>query len=79
VVSEPTNGIDVAGKKEILHLLTEAAQGGTTVVLCSSELEDLADACTELYVLADGRIKSQLSGADITRERILEEMHSDAH
>jgi ribose transport system ATP-binding protein len=79
VVSEPTNGIDVAGKKEILQLLTEAAQGGTAVVLCSSELEDLAGACTELYVLADGRIKSQLSGADITRERILEEMHSDAH
>lgn len=79
VVNEPTNGIDVAGKQEILRLLVEAAEAGTTVVLCSSELEDLAGACSKLFVLADGRIKSELTGAEITRERILEEMHSDAH
>jgi len=30
-------------------------------------------------VLADGRVKVTLTGADITRERIGEEMHSDAH
>ena len=79
VVNEPTNGIDVAGKQEILRLLVEAAEAGTTVVLCSSELEDLARACSKLFVLAGGRIKTELSGAEITRERILEEMHSDAH
>ena len=79
VVSEPTNGIDVVGKQEILRLLVEAAGAGTAVVLCSSELEDLADACAELHVLADGRVKVTLTGADITRERIGEEMHSDAH
>jgi len=78
VVNEPTNGIDVAGKQEILRLLRAAAASGTTVILCSSELEDLADACSRLLVLVDGHLTAELTGAQITRERILEEMHSDA-
>lgn len=78
VVNEPTNGIDVAGKQEILRLLVDAAAGGMTVVLCSSELEDLAGACSRLFVLANGRLTAELTGTEITRERILEEMHSDA-
>jgi ribose transport system ATP-binding protein len=78
VVNEPTNGIDVAGKQEILRLLRAAAAAGTTVILCSSELEDLAGACSRLLVLVDGHLTAELTGAQITRERILEEMHSDA-
>jgi ribose transport system ATP-binding protein len=78
VVNEPTNGIDVAGKQEILRLLREAAQAGLAVILCSSELEDLAGACTRLLVLVAGRLTADLAGTQITRERILEEMHRDA-
>jgi ribose transport system ATP-binding protein len=77
VLDEPTQGVDVGGKAEILDLLRTAAQEGLGVVLCSSDMEDLELICDRVLVVREGRVASQLTGADINRERISEECYRE--
>jgi ribose transport system ATP-binding protein len=74
VLDEPTQGVDVAGKSEILNLLAVVAQRGVPVIICSSDLDEIADSCTRAVVLHQGRISADLSGAEISRERIIREV-----
>jgi ribose transport system ATP-binding protein len=77
VLDEPTQGVDVGGKGEILQLLRGAARGGVGVLICSSDLEDLELVCDRVLVVRDGGVRSELTGAAITRERISEECYRD--
>lgn len=55
-VSEPTRGIDLAAKDTVLNLLDLAnAEFGMTMVLASSEHEDLKRLCHRLLVIREGR------------------------
>jgi ribose transport system ATP-binding protein len=75
VLDEPTQGVDVGGSAEIIGLLQEAARNGLGVMLCSSDLNDLALACDRVVVLRDGVVAAELVGSSITRERITEESY----
>ena len=73
VLEEPTHGVDVAGSADILRFVTQVAeQSGTSVLLCSSDTDDLAAACHRVVVLRDGVVTDQLRGEEISRERIVE-------
>jgi ribose transport system ATP-binding protein len=78
VVEEPTNGVDVAGTKDILELLRDAGANGTTVIICSTDIEDLVAACSRVIVLGEGVLRSELRDKAINRQRILEEVHGHA-
>jgi ribose transport system ATP-binding protein len=78
VLDEPTQGVDVGGKAEILELLRTAAREGVGVLICSSDLEDLEMVCDRVLVVREGRVGGELSGAQITRERVSEECYRDA-
>ena len=56
VLDEPSNGLDPAGKKHVHGVLTRLATEGTTVVLSSHRMEDLEALCSEVTILATGRI-----------------------
>lgn len=71
LVDEPTRGIDVAAKAEVFALLDELAAGGMAIVMVSSELEELADHCDRVVVLARGRTLAELEGQDLKVESIL--------
>jgi ribose transport system ATP-binding protein len=78
VLDEPTQGVDVGGKAEILELLRAAARDGVGVLICSSDLEDLEIVCDRVLVVREGRVGGELTGAQITRERVSEECYRDA-
>jgi ribose transport system ATP-binding protein len=77
VLDEPTQGVDVGGSQEIIGLLRDAARSGLGVMFCSSDLNDLAHACDRVLVLRSGRVAAELTGAAITRERIVEECYGN--
>jgi ribose transport system ATP-binding protein len=77
ILDEPTQGVDVGGKAEILDLLRAAAREGLGVVLCSSDMEDLELVCDRVLVVREGRIASELTGSAINRERISEECYRE--
>ena len=72
LLHEPTQGVDVGSKAEIFARITEAASAGTAVLIASTEYEDLANICTRVLVFDSGRVVGELSGDDLTEERILD-------
>ena len=60
LVDEPTRGIDIGAKQEILSTLRQMADGGLGILIVSSELEEVVTACNRVLVLAEGRIVAGL-------------------
>ena len=56
VLDEPANGLDPAGKRHVHNTLARLAADGTTVVLSSHRMDDLAAMCSEVTVLSTGRV-----------------------
>ncbi len=56
VLDEPSNGLDPAGKKHVYGVLTRLAADGTSVLLSSHRMDDLAALCSEVTILATGRV-----------------------
>jgi ABC-type sugar transport system ATPase subunit len=70
LLDEPTRGLDVNAKTEILRLVNELADAGTAVLLVSSELEELTRVCDRYLVMVRGRIVTELTG-QATREQLV--------
>ena len=56
LVDEPTRGIDVGSKAQVLALLRELAAKGKGIVLVSSQLDELVSTCDRIAVLKGGRL-----------------------
>jgi ABC-2 type transport system ATP-binding protein len=56
VLDEPANGLDPAGKKQVHGVLDRLAADGATVVLSSHRMDDLEALCSEVTILATGRV-----------------------
>jgi simple sugar transport system ATP-binding protein len=57
IVAEPTRGIDISAKEKILQMLLDINRTKhTTIVIVSSELDELKRVCDRIAVMVDGRI-----------------------
>ncbi|MFF7975713.1 ATP-binding cassette domain-containing protein [Streptomyces sp. NPDC007905] len=56
VLDEPSNGLDPAGKKHVHGVLNRLAAEGTSVVLSSHRMDDLQALCSEVTIIANGRV-----------------------
>ncbi|MFE9763491.1 ABC transporter ATP-binding protein [Streptomyces sp. NPDC005808] len=56
VLDEPSNGLDPAGKKHVHGVLTRLAADGTAVLLSSHNMDDLEALCSEVTIVATGRV-----------------------
>lgn len=56
VLDEPANGLDPAGTRHVHRVLTGLAAQGTAVVLSSHRMDELAALCSEVTLLAGGRV-----------------------
>ena len=74
LLDEPTRGIDVGAKAEILSLLRELAAEGLSVLLIASELEELVAASDRIVVLSEGRTVRELEGEAITQAEVMNAM-----
>lgn len=71
IFDEPTRGIDVGAKFEIYKLLDSLAASGKTVIMISSEMQEVIRLCSRVLVMCEGRITGELSGSEITQENIM--------
>ncbi len=72
ILDEPTRGIDVGAKYEIYCVINELARAGNAVIVISSEMPEIIGTCDRTYVLNNGEIAGELSGAEITQENIMQ-------
>ncbi len=78
IVDEPTRGIDVGAKAEILKLLRRLADEGLSVLMISSELEELIAAADHVTVLSDGTSVVDLPASELSEENLMRAMaHQD--
>jgi energy-coupling factor transport system ATP-binding protein len=56
LLDEPTAGLDPQGRAEILSYIKAVNASGVTVVMVSHSMNDLAELCTQVVVIKDGRI-----------------------
>ncbi len=56
VLDEPANGLDPAGTRHVHGVLTRLAAHGTSVVLSGHRMDELAALCSEVTLLATGRV-----------------------
>ncbi|MDX6476987.1 MAG: rhamnose transport system ATP-binding protein, partial [Gaiellaceae bacterium] len=76
VAEEPTAGIDVGTRTEIYERLAGAARAGMSVLLLSSDADEVAAVADRAIVFADGRPKVELSHAELSPGRIARECYS---
>lgn len=56
VLDEPSNGLDPAGRRHVYGVLSEIAAQGAAVVISSHHMDDLTALCSEVTLLASGRV-----------------------
>ena len=76
ILDEPTRGIDVGAKFEIYKLINQLVEIGKTVLLISSEMEELIGMSDRIVVFAEGRITGELQKHEFDQNTILK-MASD--
>ncbi|WP_375688586.1 sugar ABC transporter ATP-binding protein [Pseudooceanicola sp. LIPI14-2-Ac024] len=73
MLDEPTQGVDVGARQKLFQAIDESASKGTTVLVASTDAEQLAQICHRVIVFSKGRIAVELTGEAITKDRISEE------
>jgi ABC-type sugar transport system ATPase subunit len=74
LLDDPTKGVDIHSRIEIHKILRAAADDGMTVIISSSETEELLDATDCIYVFFEGGVTAVLSGREKTAERLVAAM-----
>jgi ribose transport system ATP-binding protein len=62
LLDEPTQGVDIPSKLAIHRSLLAAANGGTAIVVCSSDVDELVALCHSVHVIRDGRVVAEITG-----------------
>lgn len=71
ILDEPTRGIDIGTKTEIQKLVLDLADQGMSVAFISSEIDEMLRTCSRMAVLRDGEKVGELSGDDLTQDKIM--------
>ena len=71
VLDEPTRGVDVGARAELHELVRSFAAGGGTVVLATSDLDELCELVDRTIVLREGRLVAELRADLLNRDQIL--------
>jgi ribose transport system ATP-binding protein len=71
IFDEPTRGIDVGAKKEIYDFLFRLKSEGKSLIVISSEMEEILGLCDRILVMHEGVIQGELHYREATQEKIL--------
>jgi ribose transport system ATP-binding protein len=63
--------VDVGAKADIYRLFHVALQAGATIVIVSTDVEEVASVCHRVLVFDRGRVVTELTGPELTTSRLL--------
>ena len=73
LMDEPTRGVDVGAKFEIHKIIRDLANEGKSVIVFSSELQEIVNLCDRIVLMYEGRVRETLNnGDDISMDHIME-------
>jgi ribose transport system ATP-binding protein len=71
IMDEPTRGIDVGTKQQIYHIIAALAAEGKSIIVISSEMQEVIGLSHRVVVMREGRLAGLLEGAEITESEIM--------
>jgi ribose transport system ATP-binding protein len=71
IFDEPTRGIDVGTKKEIYEFLFKLKAAGKSMIMISSEMEEILGLSDRIIVMYEGAVSGELDYQEATQEKIL--------
>jgi ribose transport system ATP-binding protein len=78
LLDEPTQGVDISAKAEIWAILRRGiAESGISVLVVSSDFEELAEYADRVLILARGRMVGEMSGPGVTGEMLARAAYGD--
>ena len=79
ILDEPTRGIDVGAKADIYRQIVALADSGTTILLVSSDMEELLGLSDRVVVMHERRIAGILAGEEVNETNIANLMTGNPH
>ena len=70
VLNEPTTGVDIGAREEIYRMVRRAAEAGATVIVASSDFEEIVRLCDRACIFVRGRIVQELRGDDLSIQMV---------
>ncbi|MGA2546354.1 MAG: ATP-binding cassette domain-containing protein [Rectinemataceae bacterium] len=71
ILDDPTRGIDVGAKYEIYKLINQLAENGYSIIMISSELEEVLGMSDRVMVMWEGRSNGTLDIAQASQEKVM--------
>ncbi len=71
ILDEPTRGIDVGAKFEIYTLVNSLVESGKTILMISSEMEEIMGMSDRIIVLSEGKMTGMLDKSEFNQETIM--------
>jgi ribose transport system ATP-binding protein len=71
IAEDPTAGVDVGAKSEIYRLIGKALENGLTVIVVSTDFEEVAHICHRALVFSRGRIVAEIDQQDLTTQSLI--------
>jgi ABC-type sugar transport system ATPase subunit len=72
ILDEPSRGVDVGARSEIHNIIRDLAGRGVSIIVISSEVEELPGLCDRVMVMSEGKVAGYLKGQEITKEAIIQ-------
>ena len=71
---EPTEGVDVGARADIYELLRQMAEQGKTIVVFSSDIDELLTLCDRIYTMTQGTIYQEYDAGKVEKTQILSDI-----
>ena len=75
ILDEPTQGVDVAARADIHRHVRDAVRRGCSVLLVSSDLDELTQLADRVVVLTAGRSTGEMASRDLDRHTLVEAIY----
>jgi ribose transport system ATP-binding protein len=71
ILAEPTRGMDIGAKEEVLDLIHELRAQGVAILFISTELETILGNCTRVIVMSKGHVTAEVQGENLSKDNLL--------
>ena len=70
ILDEPTRGIDAAARGDVYHIIHQLREQGVSILLISSDMEELVELADRAVVMYQGRILAEFAKNEINQDNL---------
>ena len=79
LMDEPSRGIDIGAKTEVFDIINQYAERGLSIIVISSELQEIVSIADRVIVLSNGRKTGEFRGDEIQEDTLVLSSYKGHH